>query len=457
MTLRALPKVDRVVDAPGLAAVRAQLGDRTLTALAREAVGRWRAKVKDGAVPPSFDEVVADVGRGAAERLRVRARRVINATGVVLHTNLGRAPLPAAALERLVNVAAGYQNLEMDLEIGERSRRGAAVEAALAELVGAESALVVNNNAAAVMLVLSHLAAGREVIVSRGELVEIGGGFRVPDVLARSGARLVEVGTTNRTRVADYAAAIGPNTACLLSVHTSNFEISGFTERPALGQLAELGRTHSLPLVVDLGGGLTRRAAERLGAAADTSGEPTIEACLAAGASLVCFSLDKLFGGPQGGAIVGGAARVGALRKDPMARALRLDKLGFTVLEVVVDAHARGALDELPVHAMLGAPVQALEGRIGRWVDALAAHRDKFEVVESTCAVGGGTLAKLASRALAIRVASPDGLARALRDGEPPLVARILDGRVLVDARTVFPHEDTLLVDALGAALEARS
>ncbi|MCC6214490.1 MAG: L-seryl-tRNA(Sec) selenium transferase [Polyangiaceae bacterium] len=445
-----LPKVDRVALAPELDEARATLGRRVVVALARDAIAAARHATADGHPPATLDEIVADVSARARARGRARVVPALNATGVVLHTNLGRAPLPAPALARIAACAAGYASLEMDLPTGARVRRGASAEARLAALVGAREALVVNNNAAGVLLALSGIAAGREVVVSRGELVEIGGGFRIPEVLARSGCRLVEVGTTNKTRVEDFERALGERTACLLRVHPSNFRIEGYAERPALGALARLAHAHGIPIVKDLGGG-------RLGHVESPSlrEEPTVEACLAAGADLVCFSLDKLFGGPQGGAVVGDAARVRALRDDPLARALRLDKLRLAALEAVLDAHERSATEELPALAMLLAPAEALLARVEAWRQRLGPSDERLRVIETTAAVGGGSLAELPlpSAALAIAGDDAEALARALRCGEPPVVPRIERDRVLLDARTISPTDDERFVRAVAAAL----
>lgn len=441
--------------APELEHARVALGARTLTAIARDVISGFRQRVRAGEPAPVEAAVVAEVARAAQRRQRAALVHVINATGVVLHTNLGRAPLPRASIERIAEVAASYSNLELDVELGTRARRGAALEASLAELVGAADALVVNNNAAAVMLALSSLAAGKEVVVSRGELVEIGGGFRIPDVLARSGARLVEVGTTNRTRATDFERAINERTACILRVHPSNFRITGFTERPTLAELVRVGRARGVPVVKDLGGGLVVDLPATV--SGNLESEPSVQTCLAAGADLICFSLDKLFGGPQGGVIVGSAALVGRLREDPLARALRVDKLTFAALEPVVLAYVRGEPLALPVHALLAASVDDLSARVEGWRRGLGPLAACTEVLRTEGAVGGGTLAEapIASAALAVRVSSPESLARALRAGSPPILGRIRDDVLLLDARTVFPAEDAAIVAGLSAALAA--
>src|SRR5207248_3659405 len=367
---------------------------------------------------------------------RPRLRRAINATGIVVHTNLGRAPLAEAALERVREVGRGYSNLEYDLSSGVRGSRQDHVSDLLRRLTGAEAALVVNNNAAAVLLVLAALAEGREVIVSRGELIEIGDGFRIPDVLARSGARLREVGTTNRTRAADYEAAVGPETAALLRVHQSNFRLVGFAAQPTVTELAKVAARHGLPLVDDLGSGV-------LGELAD---EPSARQSLADGADLVCFSGDKLLGGPQAGIVAGRAELIERLRRHPLQRALRIDKLGLAALEgtLLLYLEPERALREVPVLRMLHEEPSAIRARAER----LAAAVDG-EVEETVARVGGGALplAELPSFACAVE----ESLARALRVGEPPVVGIVRDGRLLLDCRTLTDGEADLVAQAVRA------
>jgi L-seryl-tRNA(Ser) seleniumtransferase len=450
--LSKLPKVDRLVEDPELAACRASIGRAALVAVARQVVSEYRARIKAGGRAPEASEVVSAVRREALLREKAVQRRVINATGVVLHTNLGRAPLPAASLTNVAEVLSGYSSLEFDVESGERRRRGASAEAALAALVSAEASLIVNNNAAGVLLALTAVAGGRDVLVSRGELVEIGGGFRIPEILVRSGATLVEVGTTNRTRVDDYERAITDRTACILRVHPSNFEVTGFTERPALADVARLAHAKGLPLLKDLGGGLVvPRTRDVVGH--DLPREPTVRACLEAGADLVCFSLDKLFGGPQGGAVVGARSAVEKLRKDPLARAIRVDKLTLAALEPVIAAYARADYDAIPVLKQLRTPLDVLRRRAEQWREALGTFAERCDVVDVVSATGGGTLASdIPSVALAITAESPDDFAHTLRRQSPPVVARIEEGRVLLDPRTVLPEEDEEVIAALTRA-----
>ena len=406
--------------------------DPLAVAAARAVLEQAREEIRAGVDPRDLRERLTETLVAAR---RPVLRRVLNATGVLVHTNLGRAPLAEAALERIRDVA-GYSNLEYDVSTGSRGSRQDHLAPLLRRLTGAEAALVVNNNAAAMLLALAALAEGREVVVSRGELIEIGDGFRIPDVLARSGARLVEVGTTNRTRAADYERAIGPETALLLRVHQSNFRVVGFTEQPRLEELAGIARRHDLPLVDDLGSG----------ALVDVEGEPTPAAALAAGASLVCFSGDKLLGGPQAGIVAGRADLVERLRRHPLHRALRSDKLTLAALEGTLALY----LDrpgEIPVLRMLREPVEAVRAR----ADGLAAATGG--AVEKTVArLGGGALplAELPSFACALE----EELAVALRGHEPPVIALVRDGKTLLDCRTLT---DTEAAEVAQAVLVCRS
>jgi L-seryl-tRNA(Ser) seleniumtransferase len=427
--LRDLPSVDELLRDERLAFEPHEL----VVAAARTVLDRARDEIQAGATPgPLVDAVLAELA-GAREPL---LRRVLNATGVLVHTNLGRAPLSEAALERVVEVGRGYSNLEYDLSRGERGSRQDHLAPLLRRLTGAEAALVVNNNAAAVLLALAALAEGREVIVSRGELIEIGDGFRIPDVLARSGARLVEVGTTNRTRAADYERAIGPETAVLLRVHQSNFRVVGFSERPRLAELAQIARHHELPLVDDLGSG----------ALASVGDEPTPAESLRAGADLVCFSGDKLLGGPQAGVVVGRADLVERLRRHPLQRALRADKLTVAALEgTLLLALDSRALDKIPVLRMLHEPLEAVQARAERLAVLVGG-----EVEETVARVGGGALplAELPSAACAVE----EELEEPLRRGEPPVIALVRDGRTLLDCRTLTDAEVEEVAAAVAAA-----
>ncbi len=425
MELRDLPSVDELAR---------PTGDPLAVDAAREVLARARVEIRAGRDPGDLE---AALGSALAEARRPALRRVLNATGVIVHTNLGRAPLPAAALDRVAEAARGYSNLEYDLAAGERGSRQDHVAAILRRLTGAESALVVNNNAGALLLALAALAEGREVIVSRGELIEIGDGFRIPDVLARSGARLVEVGTTNRTRARDYERAAGDATALLLRVHQSNFRVVGFTERPSMAELAAIAHAKGLPLVDDLGSG----------ALVELGDEPTVRATLEAGADLVCFSGDKLLGGPQAGIVAGRAELVERLRRHPLHRALRIDKLGLAALEgtLLLYLDPERALREVPVLRMLHEDVATVRARAKRLAAAVGG-----EVEETVARVGGGALplAELPSFACAV----DEQLAAALRDATPAVIGIVRDGRLLLDCRTLTDAEAEEAEAAVAAA-----
>ena len=417
--------------------------------LTRRAIDAARRAMRGGASCPSLDEVALAVASAAEASLSARARPVINATGVVLHTNLGRAPLSSRAVAALAASAGRYISIEIDLATGRRGARGVFAERALAQLTGAEAALVVNNNAAATLLALGALAMGKRVLVSRGELIEIGGGFRVPDVCARSGAHLVEVGTTNRTRLDDYERALAEGgVAAILRVHQGNFRQVGFVERPDLAALAALAHAHGALLIEDLGGG----------ALIDFSpyglrGEPLASASIAAGCDVVCFSTDKVLGGPQGGVIAGSAEPVERARRDPLARAFRLGRLPLVALEATLASYLEGSLDEIPALAAARAPLARVQERAEAWKQALASRGVAVEIVSLEAAMGGGTLAEasLASCGVALD-GDAERLAALLRAGDPAVVARIHEGRLLFDARTVLPGEDEALLAAICAA-----
>ncbi|MDI3288438.1 L-seryl-tRNA(Sec) selenium transferase [Polyangium sp. 15x6] len=452
--LRGIPRVDRVLANPSLAEAKRKLGAATLTRLVRRFLDEAREAVRGGAPCPSVEDVALRVAAHAERTLRTRARRVINATGVVLHTNLGRAPLGARVAEALASSAAGYTSIEIDLATGRRGRRGAFAEDALCELSGAEAALVVNNNAAAVLLMLGALAAGRPVVVSRGELVEIGGGFRVPEVMARSGARLVEVGTTNKTRIADYACALdaAPDAAAILRVHQGNFRQVGFVERPEHRSLAALARERKVLLLEDLGGGAIVEL-EPLGFS-----EPSVRSSVEAGSDVVCFSTDKVLGGPQGGAIVGRADLVAACRKDPLARALRLGRLPLVALEATLAAYLEGDLDAIPTLAALRAPLSAVHARAERIQAELAQKGVTSSVVELGGAVGGGACAEEPLPSFGVALEATGGalaaIAERLRAGDPPVLPRVQEGQILFDVRTLLDGEDEPLTAAIVHAVK---
>ncbi len=452
---RDLPAVHVLADDARLAAARERHGRPLVVDAARltleDARDALRAGREDAAAVAEGEALCAAVLRRLEAWLAPRPRPLINATGVILHTNLGRAPVSAAAAEAMRAAAAGYSDLEYDLPTGRRGSRHDLVTPLLCRLTGAPAALVVNNNAGATLLVLSALAQGRGVIVSRGQLVEIGGGYRIPDVMAAGGARLVEVGTTNRTRAADYdRAAIDETTGLILRVHTSNYRIVGFTETPTLEAMVELGREHGLPVVDDLGSGsLLDTAAYGL------APEPMVQASVAAGAELVTFSGDKLLGGPQAGIIVGQPEAVARLRRHPLTRALRPGKDALAGLHATLTHYARGeAAREVPVWRMISASQESLAARAEAWRAQLALHGVAAELRPGESAVGGGSLPgeTLPSTLLALLDAHPDRLAARLRGGATPVVALVAAGAVLLDPRTVLPEQDEALLAALAAA-----
>ena len=458
---RQLPSVDEVLRLGGVAAQVEWEGHAAVTEAARTVLARLRQEIAAG----RLDETgVALALSGLAEAVERELRRslyhslrpVINASGVVLHTNLGRAPLGAAVLERIRTVAGGYSNLEYKIEEGERGKRDVHVQRLFARLLEEyapeTTTVVVNNNAAAVLIALNTLAEGGEVIVSRGELVEIGGSFRVPDVMAKSGAVMREVGTTNRTRIGDYRQAIGEQTRLLLRVHRSNFQITGFTEQPSLEELVRLGRESGIPVLEDLGSGALFDLH-----AAGIAGETTVGDSLRSGVDVVTYSGDKLLGGPQAGLLSGRPELIARIRQNPLFRALRVDKLTYAALEATLLAYIRRDYDAIPAVRMLRLSAE----EIGRRAEALAAKvreqstKVHAEVIAGESLPGGGAApaATLPTRLLAVSVAGLgcEELATRLRRNDPPIVARVEEGRVLLDLRTVFPEQE----DAVAAALVA--
>ncbi len=446
--LRALPGVDALLNTDTAAALGDVYGREQVVLALRAALEDARSAIRAGAPAPEemalIDRAAAWLHRQAAPTLRP----VINATGVIIHTNLGRAPLSQAALTAMQEVAAGYSTLEYDLEPGTRGRRDTHAERIVCDVTGAEAALVVNNNAAAVLLILMAFAQGRGAVISRGQLVQIGGGFRIPDVMAQSGARLVEVGTTNRTALADFEAGIDAETALFMVAHASNFKQIGFTEQPALDALAALAHRHDLLLVNDLGSGALLDTAPY-----GLAHEPTAQEALAAGCDLVCFSGDKLLGGTQAGIIVGRADLVAALKRHPFARAVRMDKLGLAGLVATLESYRRGAaLEEIPVWRMISAPADAIRRRAQNWRRRIGAGR----VIEGRSTVGGGSLPgeTLPTWVLALDVPGPDAFAAALRAEPLPIIARIQGDRVLLDPRTVLPAQEKALVASVRRLVE---
>jgi len=458
---RLLPSVDELLRKEGVQTLAQRFGHAATVEGARNFLDDLRARIAAGTLDHATLKRAIDAASQALEErlqksLSYSLRPVINATGVVLHTNLGRAPLGGAALQHVTEVSRGYSNLEFDLATGERGRRDVHVNRLLAKLLGATgrevSTIVVNNNAAAVLLALNSLAEGGEVIVSRGELVEIGGSFRIPDVMAKSGAVLREVGTTNRTRIADYQSAITERTKLLLRVHRSNFQIVGFTEQPSLEELAALSRRHRIPVMEDLGSGDLFDLPE-----AGIHGEPTIAGSLRAGIDIVTYSGDKLLGGPQAGLISGDPGLVAKIRSNPLFRALRVDRMFYAALEATLLAYLRKDYDSVPVLRMMRLSADELEQRAGNIVRQLQGRSSRLEVevVESRSVLGGGSApgATQASRAVAVKApgSTADTLLERLRQWQPPIVARVEEDRVLLDLRTVEPEQDA----AIAAALES--
>ena len=467
--LRVIPSIEQLRQRETMRALETRYGRGALTDALRAETAQLRARLATGHVAAvTVDEAIHQIEIGAEERLRAAMRpslvRVINATGVIVHTNLGRAPLSEAALARVSAVAGGYTNLEYDVARGARGKRDVHAEKLIARLTGAEAGVVVNNNAAATMLVLAALAAGREVIISRGELVEIGGGFRVPDVMVQSGAVLREVGTTNRTRANDYAAAINDRTGLILRVHPSNFRVVGFTERPALAELVALGQRFEIPVAEDLGSGwlgwpLDKSRGWPLDAAqgrptrADLPealrDEPIVSESVAAGADVVCFSGDKLLGGPQAGIIAGRQETVDRIRRHPLMRALRVDKLTYAALEATLEEHAIGHHGDVPVERMLRMSKEEVGVRAEALAAALNTSGWTARVIDGMSTVGGGSApgSELPTRLVEITKdgMSADQIEQHLRAQDPPVIARIENDRVVLDLRTVLPSEDNQL------------
>jgi L-seryl-tRNA(Ser) seleniumtransferase len=470
---RLIPSIERLRQLPAIRSLEARFGTEATVGAVRSAAAGVRSALARGDVTLSTDASVIARIESAAEAELSRAfhpslEPVINATGVIIHTNLGRAPLPDAAIERLAAVARGYSSLEYDVGRGTRGRRDVHAEALLCRLTAAQSAVVVNNNAAATLLMLAALAAGREVIVSRGELVEIGGGFRVPDVMAQSGASLREVGTTNKTRAADYAAAIHDRTALILRVHPSNFRIEGFTERPELDDLVAVGRTFNIPVAEDLGSGHLRvrtasvglqsdRDQTAVGARSDFNlrSEPAVVDSIGAGVDVCCFSGDKLVGGPQAGIIVGRTDLMDRIRRHPLMRALRVDKMTYAALEATLGEYAAGrATDTVPVQRMLAMTSGEIRARAELLATAIRRLPGwHLDLIEGISAVGGGSAPGVELPTCLVAVEknglSAGALEERLRQQTPPIIARIERDRLVLDLRTVLPEEDRRLAELL--------
>jgi L-seryl-tRNA(Ser) seleniumtransferase len=457
MSFRRIPSIEQLRQRQGVRPLEDQFGHAAVVDALRAEAAAMRERLTTGEAP---DDIAEAIQQALPRRLRAdntaTLRSVINATGVIVHTNLGRAPLSQAAVQRVAALGRGYTNLEYDLAAGARGYRDVHAERLICRLTGAAAAVVVNNNAAATLLGLAALAAGREVVVSRGELVEIGGGFRVPDVMAQSGAVLREVGTTNRTRAADYAAAITDRTAAILRVHPSNFRVEGFTERPTLDELVRLGQRFALPVVEDLGSGLLdmHHYRDDIGALGD---EPSVAASIKAGADLVMFSGDKLLGGPQAGILAGTQATITPIRRHPLMRALRVDKLTYAALEATLEAYAAGQGHTVPVPRMIALTIQSIGERAERLATALSAAGYHAQVRDGCSTIGGGSApgSTIPTKLVALgpSPASADAVEAALRAADPPVIARIEDGAVMLDLRTVIPEDDDVLASQVASAL----
>ncbi len=449
--LRQIPAVDELLGRPALRSAEARWGRRALVEATREVLQRLRAGISSGAqaeISPA--KLERQILAEAENSSRSSLQPVINATGVILHTNLGRAPLPQAALQRVTEVAGRFSNLEYDLERGERGKRDQHTDRLFSQLLGVERALVVNNTAAAVFLVLNSLAEGGEVVVSRGELIEIGGSFRIPDICAKSGALLREAGTTNRTRLADYAAAISDRTRALLRVHPSNFRVVGFTERPPLDQLAELAHHHHLPLIEDLGSGCVVDLAPY-----GIFDEPEAASSLRAGVDVITFSGDKLLGGPQAGVIAGRGDLLERVRKNALFRALRVDKLTIAALEATLRLYFDGKTQAIPAQRMIEMSREVIGSRAARLAERIAVIPGFSVVLEDGESVMGGGSApgqSLPTRLLAVRHArrAASDLEGSLRRNLTPIIARVERDRLLLDLRTVFEDQEEEIVQAFG-------
>lgn len=451
MSLRDLPSVDSLLQDAKHAQIIERYGLELVIQAIRTELAELRSRLQaNDEVPiPDSDSLLSKVNSRLDSWLAPSLIRVINATGVIVHTNLGRAPLSDASLRAMRSVAEGYSTLEYDLASGKRGKRDQHAESLLTRLTGAEAALVVNNNAAAVLLALTALALDKEVIISRSQLVEIGGGFRVPDVMKQSGSHLVEVGTTNRTHLEDYEEAINERTALILRAHHSNFRIIGFTTEPSLDQLVTLAEKHNLPVLDDLGSGALYETTQF-----GLGHEPTVQESLQDGASVIAFSGDKLLGGPQAGILVGKTSIIENLRRHPLARAVRADKLCLAALTTTLGHHLRGeAFSEIPIWKMIAASPEAMRARAEKWRDTLGAG----EVVQSRSTIGGGSLPEetLPTWVLGIKHEKPNRFAARLRHLDPPVIARVQDDLILIDPRTVLERDEAALIGGIASLLEA--
>jgi L-seryl-tRNA(Ser) seleniumtransferase len=453
--LRKLPSIERVLQRAELQESITTQGRPLVTDSARQVIDDVRREIGSGEPCPVLETLLDRVLADLETRGQPTLARVINATGVIVHTNLGRAPLSEETRAVMDLVARGYSNLEYDLSDGSRGSRYDHAEGLLKRLTGAGGGLLVNNNAGALLLILTALGRGRNAIISRGQLIEIGGGFRIPEVMLQSGIRLVEVGTTNRTHIGDYESAIDEETALLLHVHYSNFRVLGFARQVALNELVEVAKQHGLLAIEDLGSGCLLDTT-----AFGLAHEPTVQEAIAQGADLVCFSGDKLLGGPQAGMVVGRADLIALLKTHPLARALRVDKTTIAGFQATLLHYLRGeATEKVPVWGMISLSVDKIQARADSWVQRLRSWGVEAEVIPGLSTVGGGSLPgeTLPTRLVALRVTSPDRFAQRLRIGKPPVVGRIEGGQFILDPRTVLPEEGQELLSAVEQALQSQT
>jgi L-seryl-tRNA(Ser) seleniumtransferase len=443
VSVRDLPSIDRLLQSQIAAGMQQDFGRELTTTALREILAEVRAQVLKGDEVPDSAELLAAAQARLEAWFAPTLQQVINATGVIIHTNLGRAPLSQAALGAIQSVGKSYNTLEYNLRRGERGKRDQHVEHLLTLLTGAEAAMVVNNNAAAVLLALTALARRKQVLISRSQLIEIGGGFRIPDVMKQSGAKLVEIGTTNRTHLKDFEAAIEARTALIMRAHHSNFVILGFTTEPSLAELVELGQKHDLPVLDDLGSGALLDTAQF-----GLGHEPTVQESLQVGTQLVAFSGDKLLGGPQAGLLVGRSELIKRLKRHPLARAIRPDKLCLAALAATLGHYLKGeALEKVPIWQMIAADEETLKSRALAWQNQLG----QGEVGPGRSTVGGGSLPEetLPTWVLRLKLDKPDRAAAQLREYDPPIITRIEDDQLHFDPRTVLPDQDSVLLEAL--------
>lgn len=453
--LRKLPSIERVLQRAELQESITTQGRPLVIDSARQVIDDVRREIGSGEPCPALETLLDQILADLETRGQPTLARVINATGVIVHTNLGRAPLSEDARAAMDLVAQGYSNLEYDLSDGSRGSRYDHAEGLLKRLTGAGGGLLVNNNAGALLLILTALGRGRNAIISRGQLIEIGGGFRIPEVMLQSGVRLVEVGTTNRTHIGDYESAIDEETALLLHVHYSNFRVLGFARQVALNELVDVAKQHGLLAIEDLGSGCLLDTT-----AFGLAHEPTVQEAIAQGADLVCFSGDKLLGAPQAGMVVGRADLIALLKTHPLARALRVDKTTIAGLQANLLHYLRGeATEKVPVWRMISLSVDKLQARADSWVERLRSWGVEAEVIPGLSTVGGGSLPgeTLPTRLVALRVTSPDRFAQRLRIGKPPVVGRIEGGQFILDPRTVLPEEGQELLSAVEQALQSQT